>query len=407
MVLLKKSQEELRNGDILLKSVFLFDAQIINNNRLSMNRQNEMSRVAIFAHFDPQGVIDDYVVSYLEEIRKECQTIFFISDGEIKKDELKKINHLITDSLCKTHGEYDFGSYKKGFFLLKENYRDYFNQSDEIVFLNDSCYCVGSFAESFAKAAAVKCDAWSVGYDYSGSHYYLQSYFFVLRKSAFTQNYVESFFRNITRQKSKDLIIKNYEMGLSKILLDNKCQLFSCYSSDEINMFASQNKERINCDLKEIFVNFPQFSLKKVSGDIFDESKLNYVHSNKFFLLLSMGFPLIKRAIIDSSIIIFDDQKLIFFWKEILRFKGMDKQCSTILSHLNKIGKADKNPNMLYSVARKIKFRLFKMMRKDFLFMCKKTKKGALVVKVLKIPVFYVRNFDKRKEFKSDKGNYA
>ncbi|MBT5828295.1 MAG: lipopolysaccharide biosynthesis-like protein, partial [Alphaproteobacteria bacterium] len=42
-----------------------------------------MKRITIFAHFDKQNIIDDYVIDYLKELRKYSE-IIFVSDGDLK-----------------------------------------------------------------------------------------------------------------------------------------------------------------------------------------------------------------------------------------------------------------------------------------------------------------------------------
>ena len=38
-----------------------------------------MKRLAIFAHYDKDNIIDDYVIYYLKELKKSFETIIFVS----------------------------------------------------------------------------------------------------------------------------------------------------------------------------------------------------------------------------------------------------------------------------------------------------------------------------------------
>ena len=107
-------------------------------------------RIVIFAHYDKQNIIDPYVIDYLEELKKYSE-IIFVSDGNLKDKELQKIQNLCFDNICQKHGEFDFGSYKRGFLLLKEKYTEKFNNLDEILFVNDSCYFIKRIALKMAK----------------------------------------------------------------------------------------------------------------------------------------------------------------------------------------------------------------------------------------------------------------
>lgn len=76
----------------------------------------KFKRTAIFAHFDKHNLIDDYVIIYLEKLKEVVDDIIFVSDCNLETKEIKKIEHLILNNICQKHGEYDFGSYKRGFF---------------------------------------------------------------------------------------------------------------------------------------------------------------------------------------------------------------------------------------------------------------------------------------------------
>ena len=41
------------------------------------------SYIAVFAHFDKDNLIDDYVVEYLQELKKVAEKIIFVSDCNI------------------------------------------------------------------------------------------------------------------------------------------------------------------------------------------------------------------------------------------------------------------------------------------------------------------------------------
>ena len=80
-----------------------------------------MNRTVIFAHYDSNECIRDYVVYYLKELKKFCTKIIFVSDGNIKQSEKEKILKICEYTECTKHKEYDFGSYKRGFLYLKNN----------------------------------------------------------------------------------------------------------------------------------------------------------------------------------------------------------------------------------------------------------------------------------------------
>lgn len=122
-----------------------------------------MNRTAIFAHFDENNQIQPYVLYYLNELKKSCANIIFVSDSNLTVKETKKIKSIVTYSIIGHHGEYDFGSYKRGFLYCIE--KKIINDIDELIFCNDSCFGpIGKygFKKVFETMQTKTCDAWGI-----------------------------------------------------------------------------------------------------------------------------------------------------------------------------------------------------------------------------------------------------
>jgi lipopolysaccharide biosynthesis protein len=296
----------------------------------------QFKRCAIFAHYDKHNLIDDYVVTYLTRLREVVDNIIFISDSDVSVNELKKINHLILDNICAKHGEYDFGSYKRGFLLLQEKYPQIFNEIYEVVFANDSCYCVGDFKESFEVAQTKDFDAWALADDYidfNSSAKHLQSYFFVYRRSVFTEQFFQDFIKNI-RKLDKPQIIAEYEKNFATTLIANNKKMGAIFSCSRVNQYMADNLMDLIRELKDFLKKFYRKSaIKKVLVDVFSLYKINHIHSNKYYFLLRMNFPLLKRAsMLEEN---FRQQRLMLHWQEVLKFFNKDDK--EILNHLIRI----------------------------------------------------------------------
>ena len=77
-----------------------------------------MKMLGIFASFDKDNIIDDYVVYYLKELSKFAD-IIYVADNYISEFELYKIKEYAIKTITIPHGEYDFGSYKRGYIYAK------------------------------------------------------------------------------------------------------------------------------------------------------------------------------------------------------------------------------------------------------------------------------------------------
>ena len=142
-----------------------------------------MNRIAIFAHYSNKNKIDDYVLFYLKELRKQVSYIEFVSDSDLPKSEVLKIKELVNHSIVCKHGEYDFGSYKRGFLYLLQN--GMLANVDELIFANDSCYApLFPFNDMFEKMSYLNNDFWgntsNCKTEYESLNH-VQSYFVVFK----------------------------------------------------------------------------------------------------------------------------------------------------------------------------------------------------------------------------------
>jgi hypothetical protein len=67
-------------------------------------------RACLFAAYDADAHIDEYVLVYLQEMSKHAD-IFYMADCNIPKSELAKLKGIVKEAWAWRHGAYDFGSY--------------------------------------------------------------------------------------------------------------------------------------------------------------------------------------------------------------------------------------------------------------------------------------------------------
>lgn len=185
-------------------------------------------RVAIFAHYDKDNIIDDYVIYYLNALTKVAQKIIFVSDNDLPDEEKSKISGIAYEIIAQKHGEYDFGSYKRGFLFAHEN--NLLTDADECVFANDSCYGpFYSLENLFEKMESHNCNFWGITGCDRGlikvifkylpcPKKHLQSYFLVFKKEVFSSDLFIDFIKSIKHEKTKNDLIIKYEIKLSTIL---------------------------------------------------------------------------------------------------------------------------------------------------------------------------------------------
>ncbi|MBQ8785057.1 MAG: glycosyltransferase [Alphaproteobacteria bacterium] len=198
------------------KQKLIFAPELKNCTKLFDNNKS-FKRLAVFASFNKDGLILDYVVYYLKELKKVVDGIIFVTDNPILPTELEKIKDFIVYAECQRHEEYDFGSYKRGFFWAKKN--GLLKDCEELVFCNDSCYGpVYPFSEMFEEMSTRSCDFWGMTQNIEIAEH-IQSYFLVFQKNVFNSRHFIKFIKNIKPQSSVQKVIKKYEIGLSQHLL--------------------------------------------------------------------------------------------------------------------------------------------------------------------------------------------
>lgn len=184
-----------------------------------------MKRIAILAHFDKKNIIDDYVLFYVNELKKVCSDIIFVSCCDLPQEELNKLD---CHKIAQKHNEYDFGSYKRGFLYAKEN--NFLENCEELLFVNDSCY--GPFKpleKIFSDMENNSCDFWGMTKNKYAFKIvknrtkdcyipHVQSYFFVLKQNVFNSETFNNFITSVKEEENKNSIIEKYEIGLTATL---------------------------------------------------------------------------------------------------------------------------------------------------------------------------------------------
>jgi len=272
-------------------------------------------RLAVFAHYDRDNVIDDYVMYYLEELKKVASDIVFVSDCDLPDAELKKLDGIVKKSIAMRHGEYDFGSYKRGYQAMEKDLDKY----DELIFANDSCYGPFYPLKDVWKTMDQKvCDFWGL-FEHRDSEvkkWYLQSYFFVFKKNVFVSKGFKKFINSIKKEERKRDIVIKYEMRLSNYLVSEGFK----YDS------------------------------------LFKKSKKNLTHQNKVFNMIKKGLPFLKRHLFEVNIykvskVNMRKEKLDNFLKDKYPVQLMNKHIKRMLK--------EKNTDHLYYVLSDFKKEIF------------------------------------------------
>lgn len=270
-----------------------------------------MRRTCIFASYDKEGKINSYVISFLNYLREVADEIVFVSDCFFSSKELNKIRNYVSYSLCEPHGEYDFGSYKRGIQYLLENGNGSI-KSDELILCNDSCFCINSLDNVFKAMSEKKCDFWSMTSSNTPQKH-LQSFFLVIRKNMIDSECFLSFLNNIEKQKKVLDIINCYEVPfLSEMEKSGlKGDSFILTTDDNPTFFPiTLIKSGVPLVKKKIFseLKYSKQSLFKLGSEIKKTNRESYYDILNYYGKKSIFFIWLKMVIYA-------------FWSKIYNFK--------------------------------------------------------------------------------------
>jgi len=224
-------------------------------------------RIAVFASYSYSEVVEEYVVYYLSELKKVVDDIIFIADNFASEIEKEKISHIVSYSEFSRHGEYDFGSYKRGLSYC-QNYLA-LDKIDEIILCNDSCYGpISNFSDLFEKMSKEQCDFWGLT-ESTRYQTHLQSYFLCFRKKALNSAVFLDHFLDVVGESSVSDVILKYEVPLTEKLLMSglKYKAYIDQNDPETQSFARINPNLTIFPLFLISRGCPLIKVKTMNSD--------------------------------------------------------------------------------------------------------------------------------------------
>lgn len=178
---------------------------------------SQKRRLAVYAAYDADGFVDKADIYYIRALQEIADNIIYIADNELIAGEAEKISKEVNYIKAEKHGEYDFGSYKRGFMYAKEH--GMLDDIEELILCNDSCYApIHPFKPIFDKMQNEQIDFWGITENIEIARH-IQSYFMVFRPQVFKTKAFENFLASVKPQKKVRDVIENYEIGLSQSLI--------------------------------------------------------------------------------------------------------------------------------------------------------------------------------------------
>lgn len=254
-------------------------------------------KIAVFNHYDRQGVLHPFVEHYLRQIAAAGYAILFASNAprlpEATIERLKPISTLI---LRRDNIGRDFGAYKDGIAAIPS-----LERLDSLLIANDSVY--GPFhdlSEVLQRMPAEEADVWGIT-DSWERRYHLQSFFMLFHRPALANPGFTAFWRNLHYVQAKGWIIHRYEIGLSRALMAAGLRLKALYPYRQAAAaLVEAVKDRRVLDLEGIDSLQKQF-IAQIFTMVNRGIPLNPTHFFWDYLIGTMGCPFLKRELLRDN----------------------------------------------------------------------------------------------------------
>lgn len=200
-------------------------------------------RLFIFASYDKFQRVDDTLIYYLNALSQLGDIVFYM-DNDLQNNEIDKIKSIpnVLYARAKRHGEYDFGSYKRGYIWTRDN--NLLSDYDWVYLVNDSVLGPIAPLEPIIKKLE-KSDADFVGMvcctDPDLPHH-LQSWFIGLNADIAKSDIFNNFITDISHEYDKATIVYKYEIRLTQMLLQNGYKYTTVFNDSDANIYNNSVK---------------------------------------------------------------------------------------------------------------------------------------------------------------------
>lgn len=181
-----------------------------------------MNRLAVYVFWEKDGIVRDYVVTYLKGLTTIANKLYVVVNGEIQSDGKHRIEKETKARVLQRPNEgVDFWAYKEALDTEGKEIVNY----DEVVLCNCSCYGpIYPFSEMFAAMGKRDVDFWGITEwplneaGYQGT--WVLSYFMVFRPNMFLSAEWKEYWKNLCPVHSRDECIALHETKFTQHFAD-------------------------------------------------------------------------------------------------------------------------------------------------------------------------------------------
>lgn len=254
-------------------------------------------RYAVYASFDRNSLIDNYVVEQVAAVARLGYRIIFVSTSpRWLEDQVAKIRPYCWKILSRRNLGHDFASYKQGIQQIGS-----LDDVEQLLLMNDSCYGpLFDLGTLEALGTANGANLWGIT-DSWFSSYHIQSYFMVFDRRAVCSRTFHRFWAFLPPYQTRRLAIRTGEVRLTKWLVRSGMRATALCPYQAV---ASTTLRRILKQLRDSEADFlptEKLHLQRLAEAISKGVKLNPMHSFWDVLIAEYRCPFIKRNLLREN----------------------------------------------------------------------------------------------------------
>lgn len=73
-----------------------------------------VKRVGLFVFYDPDGIVDEYILFLLKDIQMELTRLIIIANGKLLNEGRKKLEQITSEIIVRNNIGYDTAAWKEG-----------------------------------------------------------------------------------------------------------------------------------------------------------------------------------------------------------------------------------------------------------------------------------------------------
>ncbi len=177
-------------------------------------------RTAVFATFSDSGRFSEGDLLYVRGLREVCDNVVVVSSAPMFPSEADRLEGMASLAIFRSHGGYDFGSYRIGMEAAESLGWLSSETCEELVFANSSCLGpIYPFCRMFDGMKRRGADFWGMTKNTQCCRTpYVQSFFLVFRRRILAARALKAFFAERPERITRREAISRFELELTPFL---------------------------------------------------------------------------------------------------------------------------------------------------------------------------------------------